>query len=344
MKVAVIGSMGVGKSTLFDLLARGHEGKARGYISGVGLAEIEDPRIEKIREIAGSKSVKKPRIEIYDFDGFGKLWKEERVGEILNELLGLDLLLQIVGDFPPFEPESDFEEIDLRLILADLSIVENKLKRIEKEKMAHRATEEEAVFFRKLRDHLSAENVLSQLHLTEFEKNLIQGYSFLTVLPRVVIFNSSEERVEEDLPDSLIARLKERGYPHFRTILPIEREIRELEPEERDEILAGYGLKPGFVAKLKKAILEALGLITFFTTAHDELTAWLVREGTTAKEAAGHIHTDMERGFIRADVVHYDDLLGCGDFKKARETGHLRSEGKDYVVRDGDIIFIKFSR
>ncbi len=344
MKVAIIGKQGAGKSLLFDLLAKGHEGKSRGYISGIGIAEIDDPRLEEIQKIVKPKTVRKARIEIYDFDGFGKLWKEEKAGEIMNELLGFDLLLQVVADFPPYDPVSEFEDLDLRLVLADLAIVQNKLKRLEKEYKAGKASKEEFEFFKKLEEHLGNEEVLSQIELTEGERKLIQGYSFMTAMPRVVVVNSSENRIQEELDPSFVEKIQKRGYPLYRTILPIEKEVRELPEEERGEILESYGLHSGFLKELKLGILDALGYITFFTTANDELRAWPIPKGISAKEAAGCIHTDMEKGFIKAEVLNYKELIEAGSLKTAKEKGLVRLEGKDYVVQDGDILYIKFSR
>ncbi len=343
MKVAIIGSTGTGKSTLFRILTGVEGGRQRGYTSGVGVAEIEEPRLYRIAELHNSKKITRPHVELYDFDGFGRLWKEEKAGEIQNQLPGFDALIHVVGGFPPHDPVSDFEEIDTRLILSDLAVTEKAIKRLEKEVKAHKVDRTVLDALRKIEAGLSEGKGVSDIELSETEKRAVRGFGFLTALPRVVVINVDEHRIGQHIPE-IEQVMANRSMEYIYASLPVEEEIWQLLPEERPELLEAYGLEEPLPSRLFRAILKALDYITFFTAGEKEARAWLLKRGSTASQAAGKIHSDMEKGFIRAEVYHYDDLLKYGSEKALKEKGLARLEGRDYVVKDGDILFIRFSR
>ncbi len=343
MKIAIIGSVGTGKSTLFRILTGVTTGRQRGYTSGVGVAEIEEPRLYKIAELHSSRKITKPHVEIHDFDGFGRLWREEKAGEIQNQLPGFDALIHLVGAFPPHDPVSDFDEIDMRLILADLAVTERAIKRLEKEVKAHKVDPIVLETLKKIERGLSEGKGVSDISLSESESKAIRGFGFLSALPRVVVINMPEDAIGQHL-DVFEKVMQNRAMEYIYASLPVEEEISQLPEPDRAELLEEYGLKEPLPSRLFRALLKALDYITFFTAGEKEARAWLLKKGSTAAQAAGKIHTDMERGFIRAEVYHYDDLIEHGSEKALKEKGLARLEGRDYIVQDGDILFIRFSR
>ncbi len=343
MKIAIIGLAGTGKSTLFRILTGVNEGRQRGYTSGVGVAEIEDPRLYRIAELHKSRKITRPHVEIHDFDGFGRLWKEQKAGEIQNQLPGFDALVQVVGGFEPHDPTSDFEEIDMRLILADLAVIERSIKRLEKEVKAHKGDPVTFQTLKKLETSLAAGKGVSEVELTETELKSIKGFGFLTALPRIVVINIPEDMIGQRL-EEFEELMKDRSISYIYASLPVEEEIWQLPPEDRIELLKEYGLEEPLPSRLFRALLNALNYITFFTAGEKEARAWLLRKGSTAAQAAGKIHTDMEKGFIRAEVYAYDDLVKYGSEKALKEKGLARLEGRDYIVKDGDILLIRFSK
>ena len=330
MKGAIIGSTGVGKSTLFKLLT-GTESKTttRGYVSGIGQAILYDRRVDELAKIYNPEKITHASIEIHDFDGFGKLWKEEKSGEIVQTLNQYDVLLHVTTDI------SDFEEIEYRLILADLRVVEKRLENLKKV-----ATDKEAIaLFEKLKSHLESEKPISSFQFSEKERQIVQNFTFATAIPRVVIYNVMEGQEPDE---KFLKTLKEKGIPFNVSNLLLEVEALSLSEEEKEELIKEYGFEPAF-EKIIENIKKALNIITFLTAGEKEVRAWLIRKGLTVKEAAGKIHSDLERGFVRAEVIHFDEFIKIGDMKKAKEMGLVRMEGKDYVVRDGDIVLIHSS-
>ncbi len=343
MKVAIIGSAGTGKSTLFRILTGVVDGRHRGYTSGVGIAEIEDQRLYRIAELHNSRKITRPHIEFVDFDGFGLLWKESKAGEIQNQLPGFDALVHVVGGFAPHDPVSDFEEIDMRLILADLTAVERTLKRMEKEVKARKADPMVFETLQKIEEALASGKGVSEIELSDTERKAVRGFGFLTALPRVVVINIPEEQIGSHFSD-FEKLMENRSIPYIYASLPVEEEIWQLPQEDRLELLKEYGLDEPLPSRLFRAILDALDYIIFFTAGEKEARAWLLRRGSTASQAAGKIHTDMEKGFIRAEVYHYEDLIKYGSEKALKDKGLVRLEGRDYIVKDGDILMIRFSR
>jgi len=340
LKIAILGSTGVGKTTLFKILT-GAESSPKGYFSGVGVAEVPDERIEGLKEIVEHKKSVYPHLEIHDFDGFGKMWREERAGEILQALLGFDLIVHVVGDFGIFSPQ-EIDDIELRFLLADMGVIERKLERIGKE-VTGKIDSEEKVLLEKILEKLKEEIPISKIPLTETEEKRISGYGFLTARPRMVFLNRDERKLFEPIPRTFLSSLERKEIPFVEGSLKLESEINSLNLDEKREFEEAYGIKEPLKQRFFKRVWKALDLIQFYTTAKGEIRAWPVRRGTTAKEAAGEIHTDMEKGFIRAEVIPVETLLSLGSLSSAKEKGLLRIEGKDYVVKDGDILYIRFS-
>jgi len=340
MRIGIIGSEGSGKSSLFRILVQEASKKRKGYFSSFGVMEIEDERVLRLSEILQPKKRTFPKFEVYDFDGFGKLWKEERAGEIMQSLLGFDLLIQVVGNFAHFDPLADFDSIDLRLILSDLSFVSERVKKLEKERGKRSVDEEELDLLRRIEKTLESEIPISSIDLTEKEVSILAGFNLLTRLPRIVLINREEKEVGEPLPSDLTEKLRKRKIEWFESPLPLEEELLQLGD---DELREEFGIQP-LSKKLTILIKKSLRILFFYTVVKDEVRGWILKEGSSALDAAGKIHTDMAKGFIRAEVISYEKLIEAGTLKKAREMGFVRLEGKDYHVKDGDILYIKFSK
>ncbi len=345
MEIAIIGTQGSGKTTLFDVMTKGKGSRGKGFIDHVGKVFIPDDRVDRLSEIFNPAKTTYASFELFEFNGFGRLWREQNAGEIINALSGFDAFIHVVPDFEPFSAVDEFEEINLRLILSDLSLVSTQLKRLEKERKVRKISDELIEVLRKLEDALSNEIPVWKVELSEREGELIRGYTFATNRPRIVLLNQSEEKFTSGEVDSeLERRLKESHMDYLRTCLTLEKEIVDLEKEERAEMFRAYGFERPTTDLLIQKIFGILGYIVFFTAGEKEVRAWPIKKGSTARQAAGKIHTDMERGFIRAEVIGFDDFIKAGNIKKAKEMGLLRLEGKDYIVQDGDIIVIRFSR
>ena len=329
MKGAIIGSSGVGKSTLFKLLTGVESRGGKGYISGIGQAILYDRRVEELSRIYNPRKTTHATLEINDFDGFGRLWKEEKTGEIVQTLNQYDVLLHVTTGI------RDFEEIEYRLLLSDLRVVEKRLEMLKKV-----GREKDAItLFEKLKEHLESEKPISSFPFSEQDKQYIQNFTFATAIPRVVIYNIMEGQE----PDTnFIEYLKKKGILFNISNLLLEVEALSLSGDERRELIKEYGFEPAF-ERIIENIKKALNIIAFLTAGEKEVRAWIIRKGLTVKQAAGKIHSDLERGFVRAEVIHYDEFMKVGNMKRAREQGMVRLEGKDYIVQDGDIILIRSS-
>ncbi len=345
MEIAIIGTQSSGKTTLFEVMTKGKGSRGKGFIDHVGQVFIPDDRVDKLAEIYKPQKTAYASFELFEFNGFGRLWKEQNAGEIINALSGFDAFIHVVPDFEPFSAIDEFEEINLRLILSDLSLVSGQLKRLEKERKVRKVSDELIEVLRKLEDALSNEIPLWKVELSEHESELIRGYTFATNRPRIVLLNQSEEKFTSgEVDPELERRLKEGHLEYLRTCLPLEKEIVDLDKEERMEMFRAYGFERPTTDLLIQKIFEVLGYIVFLTAGEKEVRAWPIRKGSTSREAAGKIHTDMAKGFIRAEVISFEDFMKAGDMKKAKEMGLVRLEGKDYIVQDGDIMLIRFSR
>ncbi len=337
--LGIIGLPNVGKSTLFNLLS-----KAKAEVSNypfctidpnVGVVEVSDERLKKIQEIMKAKKALPTVIEFYDIAGLVKnAHKGEGLGnQFLSHIRKVDAIVHVVRCFKDpnivhvdgsVEPKRDIEIINTELILADLAVVEKKIANL---KPACRQA--------RLKAKSGDKKILVEIEkLEEFKKGLQEGkpdknfqsdLDLLTLKPMLYVANVDEgEGFEGAVPISI----------------KLEAEIAELTDKDKQEL----GLKASGLSKLIKASYELLDLITFFTANDKECRAWTVKAGTKVPQAAGKVHSDMEKGFIAADVVSYADLVKCGAYAKAREAGVLRTEGKQYVVCDGDLVLVKFNR
>ncbi|MDP9266401.1 MAG: redox-regulated ATPase YchF [Chloroflexota bacterium] len=365
---AITGRPYVGKTTLFNLLCGGHA--TTGAFAGaegetnVGVAKVPDERIDKLSALFRPKRTTHAEITYRDL-GLAARAERGASGDAisakkLGELRTADALIHVVRAFrDPSVPHSlgsvdpgrDLLDLDLELLLADLAVVERRLERIEPEMRSAKGAEREArerekALLQRALGALESETPLRDLDIEPDELRLVRGYRFLTLSPQLVAVNVDESDVAA--PDSVVAPLtaiasRHRGSAVVPVCAKIEGEIAELSPDEAAAFRAELGIADPAVERLLRATYRLLGLISFFTTGEDEVRAWTVADGIPAQQAAGAIHSDLDRGFIRAEVIRWDELLRAGSEANARRLGILRTEGKTYPVRDGDVLHILFN-
>ncbi|MBX5476174.1 MAG: redox-regulated ATPase YchF [Clostridia bacterium] len=354
MQLGLIGLPATGKSTLFRLLTGiAPSGRDR---QPVGVAAVPDRRLDALAEMFHPRKVTPATLQLTELPGFVPGESDRaKLNEFFEGIRKSDALLVVARAFDDptvafvkdsIDPARDVRELEEDLLLADLDRVETVAARLAKNH--RRSAEEERVFqlLLRCREALEAERPLRDLGLAEDELAALRGYALLTVKPMIIAVNVGEDHLRGgDYPGraALEAYASERGLTLVTFSAAVEAEIAELDAEERAAFMAEYGLEAPGVERLARAAYAALGLISFLTAGEDEVRAWPIRQGTVARDAAGKIHSDIARGFIRAEVVAFDDLVRCGSLKRAREEGLLRLEGKDYVVQDGDVISFRFN-
>ena len=356
MKIGLVGLPKSGKTTLFNLLTGSSVATAR-YDTGraelhTGVARVPDPRVDVLRGLFNPKKTTYATFEVVDLAGIAK---GERAGLETKEFRNADALLHIVRAFPDAalglpDPKRDIEDLETELLLADLEVVERRLERLEAsiKKQRKDAEVKERDLLVRMRAALETERPLRGETLTAEEDKVLRGFTFLSAKPIFHIVNLDEkaiaggERVAETFDLAGVA-----GRPRTRVgwvSAVIETEIARLEGEEQQAFLADLGLAEPAIRRVLRECYGLLGLISFFTVGEDEVRAWPIPEGTRAQDAAGVVHSDIARGFIRAEVNGYEELVAVsGAFAELRARGQLRLEGKDYVVRDGEVCHFRFN-
>lgn len=357
MKVGIIGLPAVGKSTLFQLLTRSPPAPPGGKPEArVGIAKVPDPRLDRLAEMFKPKKKTPATVEYVDVPGVSKGEGASLVD--LPALRGVDAFVHIVRAFESetvahsegsVDAARDAKMIEEELVLADLVAVDTRLQRIEANiKKANRAEDvaERAVFL-KMKEALEAEKPLRQVEFDAEERKRLRAYSFVSDKPVILVVNLGEDHIRNAaafLDSSGLSAFAARpGYSLCPVSAPIEAEMADLKPEDAAAFREDLGLKEPGLDRVIRASYDLLGLISFLTAGEDECRCWTIRRGQKAQAAAGEIHSDIERGFIRAEVIAYEDLIKAGSFAAARENATLRLEGKDYVVRDGDVVHFRFN-
>lgn len=362
MQIGIVGLPNVGKSTLFNALTNAGAA-AENYPfctidPNVGVVNVPDERLEVLTEMYNPKKKTSTTIEFVDIAGLVKgASRGEGLGnQFLAHIREVDAIAQVVRCFVDenvthvdgsIDPVRDIEIINMELQLADLATIEKRREKTERAaKSGAKEPREELAILDHFISVIEAGGSLRQLELTGKEKRLIKELSLLSAKPMIYIANVDEASLlteENELVEQVRKLAEAEGAELVTVSAKIEADIAELEKEEAELFLEELGLKERGLDRVIRAGYRLLGLITFFTVGEDEVRAWTVREGSTAPQAAGKIHTDMERGFIRAEVVSYADLIRAGSMAKAREEGLLRLEGKDYLIKDGDICYFRFN-
>lgn len=364
MKLGIVGLPNVGKSTLFNSLTKaGAESANYPFCTidpNVGVVTVPDERLKLLGDFYHSKKVTPAVIEFVDIAGLVKgASKGEGLGnQFLANIREVDAIVHVVRCFEDpnvihvdgsIDPLRDIETINLELVFSDLEILERRIAKVTKTARMDKEAAKELEFLQKVKAHLEDGKMAITMELeNEDEEGWMSTYNLLTWKPVIYAANVAEEELADDGESNPHVKAvkdyaAEQKSEVFVICAEIEAEISELDEDEKKMFLEDLGLKESGLEKLVRASYRLLGLMSFLTSGEDETRAWTIRIGTKAPQAAGKIHTDFERGFIKAEVVNYQDLLDSGSYAGAREKGLVRMEGKDYVVQDGDVILFRFN-
>ncbi|NPA95877.1 MAG: redox-regulated ATPase YchF [Thermodesulfobacteria bacterium] len=347
MEIGIVGLPGSGKTTIFNALT-GSEAEVSAYSGGkkdpnIAQVKVPDERLDKLSQMYNPKKTSPAIIQYVDLGG-GLSAKDEKdsMDAILRLLRPCDALVHVVRCFDfagqPPNPQEDFENFEAELLLTDQMIVERRLERMEKElKKGKKGNPKEFELLKKAYELLDSGRALREDEEISNAPEL-KGYTFLSAKPCIVVLNLGEDadpsQFDVDLPEG-VSVVKIKGS--------LEMELSQLDEEEAEMFRQDMGIQEPATYMLIRESYSLLGLISFFTVGEDEVKAWTIKKGTVAQKAAGRIHSDIERGFIRAEVVAFDDLIAAGSYQAAQKAGKVRLEGKDYVVQDGDVINFRFN-
>jgi len=355
MQFGILGLPKVGKTTLFNTLTASDEATGKFDAAGkthVGVARVPDPRLVRLRDLYSPKKYTPATVDFVDVPGIVEGGGAEALD--LAKLKTVDGLLHVVRAFEDpeiphaggaLDPRADIATLDLELILADHTLVTTRLERLAKAGKRGLSPQEERereLLSGTIVPALEAETPLRRLDLAGDDRRMLRGFQLLSAKPILVVVNVGEGEVATRRPEEF-GLGEEGGLPGVVVSAPIELEISRLEAGEQREFLDDLGLAEPSLDRVIRACYGLLGLIAFFTVGEDEVRAWTIRRGTVAREAGGAIHSDIERGFIRAEVTRWDDLLRLGSLAACREQALLRLEGKEYVVEDGDVVHFRFN-
>ena len=345
MKVGLVGFPGSGKTTVFNAMTGqdapvGYGGEVRRAV-----VRVPDPRLDRLSAIHRPGKTTFANVVFCDIPGEHDSERRGLSTAALQRVRDQEALCLVLRDFdnPALErapdPAAELEAFHAECLLADLVFVERWLERARRE--ARRGPEVAA--FERMREALESERPLRLLPRSELDRTLLRGHSLLTDMPLMVVVNREEDEAAEALPDALRSSLARMGAGGMTLSASLEAEIAGLDPGDQNEFLREMGLSETALDRFIRAAYELLDLVSFFTVGGDEVRAWTVRRGTRARRAAGKIHSDMERGFIRAEVIPYQVFAEHGSERAVKAAGRLRVEGKDYVVRDGDLLHVLFN-
>lgn len=368
MKLAIVGLSNSGKTTIFNALTgQNIETTIYPTLSGepnYGIVKVPDKRVDKLAEIFKPKKVTYATVEYIDYIGLtkGDVAQNKKVFDLIKDA---DAIVHVVRAFEDdtvlhpmneINPMRDIEILELELIFGDLELIEKRLIRIEEgAKKGKKPNEAERRLLLKCKDTLEKEIPLRNVIFDDEEKNAMKHLQFISIKPEVVVLNigekdlntEKEKKLLSDIDNYFKAKHQDSSlFTHYSSLSlcgKIEMEIAQLNPDEAREFLEDLGIQEPALNKLIHVSYDLLGLISFLTCGEDEVRAWTIKKGTNAQQAAGKIHSDIERGFIRAEVINFNDFISLGSMSVAREKGLLRLEGKTYEVKDGDIINFRFN-
>ena len=363
MKLGVVGLPNVGKSTLFNAITKaGAESANYPFCTiepNVGIVDVPDERLEKLAQLYNSKKITPAQIEFVDIAGLvkGVSLGEGLGNKFLSHIREVDAIVHVVRCFENanithvegnIDPIRDIEIINLELILSDLESVTKRLeKAVKLVRGGDKEAQQEMDLLEKIKITLEQEKPARSITFNKDEQKIVKGFFLLTTKPVLYVANISESDIGKEEQNPMVIKVQEYAKQENALVIPlsckIEEELRMLDPEDREMFKEELGIQEEGLSKLIKSSYQLLGLMSFLTAGEKEVRAWTIVKGSKAPQAAGKIHTDFEKGFIRADIVSYDDLIALGGYNQAKEKGKVASVGKDYVMQEGDVCLFKFN-